>query len=105
MSLINDLAEQLHHGRVIRLAGVARIAGIGERVVGNLVEVVLGDGLAHRRNLNVGRKLLHRIYGGIPSVFTPMAVATSARRSATTGLLNSMAWGSSMAQATPCGVS
>ena len=40
-----------------------------------------------------------------PGASTPMAAATSARRSATTGLLYSMATGSSMAQATPCGVS
>ena len=41
----------------------------------------------------------------MPVVSTPMATATSARRLVTTGLLNSIAIGSSMAQATPCGVS
>ena len=108
----HDFTEQLDYLIVIGFAGIAREAGVGHGVGRQLSEVLRHQTIARVRNLHVSGQLAHSVDAAsaascalIPETAVPMARATSVKRSAHTGLLNSMGTGSNIAHATPCGVS
>lgn len=110
--LRHDSAEEFDHLVVVGFAWIAREARVGHSIAGQLLEIAFDQTRARLGNLDVFGKLAHGRDGRVGCFFSAHArgvnahrAGTSAKRSTTTGLLNSIAMGRSIAQATPCGVS